>query len=85
MSNTMRAVTRRISMVVFPRIYASASATALPHATVLARPPRSRVRSFGSGSTRSIALTIAPEASASPRCSSIIAPDQIWPIGLAMP
>src|SRR5208282_4735894 len=65
--------------------YASASATALPQVLVSAGPPRSRVRSFGSASTFSIALTMAAAASASPRCSSIIAPDQIWPIGLAMP
>src|SRR4029077_4537664 len=64
---------------------ASAAATALPQATVFAAPPRSPVRNFGSASTCSIALTIEAAASASPRWSSIIAPDQIWPIGLAMP
>src|SRR5215211_322912 len=63
----------------------SASATALPAATVSAGPLRSRVRSFGSARTRSIALTMAAAASASPRCSSIMAPDQICPTGLAIP
>ncbi len=36
-------------------------------------------------STASIARTIGAAASACPRCSSISAPDQICPIGLAMP
>ncbi len=36
-------------------------------------------------STVSIARTTAAAASGWPRWSSIIAPDQIWPIGLAMP
>jgi hypothetical protein len=56
---------------------ASASAMALPQVTVSAGPLRSRVRSFGSASTVSIAETMALAASGSPRCSSIIAPDQI--------
>src|SRR5262249_57075583 len=67
------------------RLQSIASATALPHVTVSALPPRSRVRSVFSASTRSIASTMARPASFSPRCSSIMAPDQIWPIGLAMP
>src|SRR3954467_5669453 len=61
------------------------SATALPQAVVSALPPRSLVRSVRSASVRSIASTIDLPASFSPRCSSIIAPDQIAPIGLAMP
>src|SRR6202158_6356512 len=61
------------------------SATALPHAVVSALPPRSLVRSVRSPSVRSIAPTIDAAAAFSPRCSSIIAPDQIIPIGLAMP
>ena len=32
-----------------------------------------------------MARSMVAAASASPKCSSIIAPDQIWPIGLAMP
>src|SRR5207244_6938819 len=61
----------------------SAAAIALPTSVVEALPPMSRVRG-PSTSTRSIARTMAPAASLCPRCSSIIAPDQIWPIGLAM-
>src|SRR5882724_10945943 len=57
--------------------YPSSAATALPAAAVSAAPPRSRVRVFGSASACSIALTIAAAASASPRCSSIMAADQI--------
>ena len=48
-------------------------------------PPRSRVRSVRSPSVRSMAPTMASAACLSPRCSSIIAPDQIMPIGLAIP
>ena len=61
-----------------------ASAIALPISVVSDLPPTSRVRG---PSTRiaSTASTIAFAASACPRCSSIIAPDQIWPTGLAMP
>ena len=62
----------------------SASATALPRSTVLALPPMSGVRG-PSTSIFSIASMIARAASAWPRCSSIIAPDQICPIGLATP
>src|SRR5271170_2874297 len=65
--------------------YSTISATALPHAVVSALPPRSRVRRVRSPSVRSIAATIDAAACLSPRCSSIIAPDQIMPIGLAMP
>jgi len=60
-----------------------ADATAMPTSSVLALPPRSGVRG-PSTSTFSIARRIAAPASAWPRCSSIIAPDQIWPIGLAI-
>ena len=57
-----------------------------PRPSVVALPPMSGVRGAdGSASTRSIAPTTAFAASAWPRCSSISAPDQIWPIGLAMP
>src|SRR5882724_4442659 len=66
-------------------VYSTISATALPHAVVSAFPPRSRVRSVRSPRVRSIAATIESAACFSPRCSSIIAPDQIMPIGLAMP
>src|SRR5712672_3221741 len=65
--------------------YSTISATALPQAVVSALPPRSRVRSVRSPSVRSIAATIEAAAAFSPRWSNIIAPDQIWPIGLAMP
>jgi hypothetical protein len=60
-----------------------ASAIALPMSPVAAVPPTSRVRG---PSTRiaSTASTIAFAASGCPRCSSIIAPDQICPTGLAM-
>jgi len=61
----------------------SASAMARPRSDVLAVPPTSGVRG-PSTSAISIASTIAFAASGCPRCSSIIAPDQIWPIGLAM-
>src|SRR5258706_7802338 len=62
----------------------TASAMALPTSMVFALPPMSRVRG-PSTSTFSIAFTMASAASLSPRCSSIIAPDQICPIGLAIP
>src|SRR5664279_4949303 len=65
--------------------YSTISATALPHAVVSALPPRSLVRSVRSPRVRSIAATIEAAALFSPRCSSIIAPDQIMPMGLAMP
>ena len=48
-------------------------------------PPMSRVRGPPPWpSSDSIAPTMAAAASHSPRCSSIIAPDQIWPMGLQM-
>ena len=51
-----------------------------------ALPPRSRVRGAGLGEDPLDARRRSrPQPSRSPRCSSIIAPDQIWPIGLAMP
>src|SRR5581483_9475159 len=62
----------------------TASAIALPTSSVPAVPPMSRVRGPFCR-TRSIALTIDCAASACPRCSSIIAPDQICPIGFATP
>ena len=62
----------------------TASAIACPSAVVEAVPPMSRVRFSPDASTRSMAATMARAASAWPRCSSIIAPDHIWPIGLAM-
>jgi len=62
----------------------TAAAIAFPTSSVDAEPPMSRVLGPLSR-TFSIALMIAPAASCSPRCSSIIAPDQIWPIGLAIP
>src|SRR5437763_8824189 len=62
----------------------SASAIAFPSSSVLALPPMSRVRG-PSERTRSMARTMASPASLCPRCSSIIAPDQIWPMGLAIP
>jgi len=49
------------------KFYPIASATALPHATVSALPPRSRVRKVFSASTRSMASTMARPASFSPR------------------
>ena len=48
-------------------MFYSAAATALPQVTVSAEPLRSRVRSLGSASTRSMAPTMARAASASPR------------------
>src|SRR5882762_353065 len=68
-----------------PAAYSTISATALPQAVVSALPPRSLVRSVRSPRVRSIAATIEAAALFSPRCSSIIAPDQIMPMGLAMP
>src|ERR671910_102471 len=52
---------------------------------VLAFPPRSEVRIGVSARTRAMACTTASPASAYLRCSSIMAPDQIWPIGFATP
>src|SRR5207253_1630137 len=62
----------------------NASAIALPISEVLALPPMSRVRG-PSRTTVSMARTTASPACLSPRCSSIMAPDQICPTGLAMP
>ena len=62
-----------------------AAAIAFPQVTVSAVPPRSPVRNLGSVKTASIAVMIPCAASECPRCSSIIAPDQICPMGLAMP
>src|SRR5581483_327426 len=63
----------------------SAAAMAPPRSDVLALPPRSGVLGAAlSASTRAIVASIASAASPSPRCASIIAPDQIWPMGLAM-
>jgi hypothetical protein len=45
----------------------STSATALPHIWVVARPPRSGVRSFSSARTVSMAETMAAPAAASPK------------------
>jgi trans-2,3-dihydro-3-hydroxyanthranilate isomerase len=63
---------------------ATISASARPTSSVPAWPPMSRVRGPLSRSSVSMAATIAAAASASPSCSSIIAADQIWPIGLQM-
>lgn len=52
---------------------------------VVALPPRSRVRSFGSAVTCSMADMTPCAARASPRCSSSIATDQNVPTGFAMP
>ena len=64
--------------------YAKASATAFPQAAVLAAPPVAGSQLWFGEHTLD-RPDDAAAASASPRCSSIIAPDQIWPIGLAMP
>ena len=53
------------------------SASACPTSSVPAWPPMSRVRGPPSRSRVSMAPTMAPAASVSPRCSSIMAPDQI--------
>ena len=57
-------------------LHRTASATALPSSWVEAVPPMSRVRG-PSTRTVSIARTIASAACRCPRCSSIMAPDQI--------
>src|ERR1700737_29190 len=62
-----------------------AAVIAAPRSLVPALPPRSGVRVPPSASTSAIARSTAAAAALSPKCSSIIAPDQIWPIGLAMP
>src|ERR1700730_17363963 len=62
-----------------------AAVIAAPRSLVPALPPRSGVRVPPSASTSAIAGSTAAAAALSPKCSSIIAPDQIWPIGLAMP
>src|SRR6266508_1378371 len=56
-----------------------------PTSMVEALPPRSRVSTLPSSTTRSTADTTARAASVWPRCSSIMAPVQIWAMGLAMP
>ena len=55
-----------------------------PTSTVSRAAHVARARTAFEHASRSRPSTAAP-ASGSPRCSSIIAPDQIWPIGLAMP
>src|ERR1035438_9396102 len=77
--NAMRAILRHRPCE------ARALAMALPAVAVVAVPPRSGVRSALSTSVASMAFTMPAAASASPRRSSIIAADQIWAIGLAMP
>src|SRR5205823_6990831 len=75
-----------LSFVLSCHKYYSAAAMARPSSVVVARPPRSGVRgAAASASTFSIAATIARAASRCPRKSSIRAPDQICPIGFAMP
>ncbi len=55
----------------------TAAAIAFPQVTVSAVPPRSPVRNAGSVRTDSIAVIMPCAASGCPRCSNIIAPDQI--------
>src|SRR3546814_6310085 len=62
-----------------------ASTMASPRSRVVTWPPRSGVFGPPPSSTVSIAWTMSAAAAACPRCSSIMAPDQIWTIGLAMP
>lgn len=64
------------------------AAMALPSASVLPVPPMSAVSGAASGpmaNTVSIAVRTAAPASGCPRWSSIMAPHQICPIGLAIP
>ena len=63
----------------------AASAMAAPSSRVVALPPMSGVRAAGSGMTFSMACSMALAASPCPRWSSMRAPDQIWPMGLAIP
>ena len=61
------------------------STMASPNSLHMALPPMSRVRTSVSRNNFSIAFTMASAAWLWPRCSSIMAPDQIWPIGFEMP
>ena len=67
-----------------PTLNHTASAMALPMSVVLALPPMSGVRRPLASTLSMAAMTEAP-ASGQPRWSSIMAPAQIWPMGLAMP
>src|SRR5215211_7997757 len=69
------------SLRIFSRAPRMASVTSL----VVAEPFRSGVRTSVSPSTCSMAETTPAPASSCPRLSSIIAPDQIWPMGFAIP
>src|SRR5437660_10012430 len=64
---------------------ASASQTACVTCSVVALPPRSGVCSEGSAVMRSTARINRTAADFSPRCSSIMLPDQKVATGLAMP
>src|SRR4051794_15895831 len=62
-----------------------AASSAAVTSSVLARPPRSGVWRRRSSSTLSTARWTAAAASGSPRCSSMSAPVQTWPTGVAIP
>src|SRR5438093_93193 len=58
---------------------------AAPISSVVALPPMSGVRTFDRAKVSAIAVSTASAASITPRCLSIMAPDQICPMGFAMP
>src|SRR2546430_13951921 len=60
-------------------------AMAAPISSVVALPPMSGVRTFDRAKVSAIAVSTASAASITPRCLSIMAPDQICPMGFAMP
>src|SRR6185436_19239388 len=65
-------------------VHRTCAAMAAPKSLVEACPPMSGVRGPPPPTTSSIARTIASAAFFSPKWSSIMAPDQIWPMGLAI-
>src|SRR3981081_3140675 len=60
-------------------------AIAAPRLSVVAFPPISGVRILASARVSAIAFSTASAAAGTPRCLSIIAPDQIGPMGFAIP
>jgi hypothetical protein len=56
-------------------------AIAVPNSSVESSPPMSGVRTFDCAKTCAIAFSTASAASEASRCRSIIAPNQICPIG----
>src|ERR1700676_1138888 len=73
---------RAVHFKAFP---ATTDAMTSPNSLVVALPPMSGVRALELASASAIAFSTASAASGIPKCRSIMAPDQICPMGLAIP